>query len=1483
MDRKYNRRNNAIKTNDNKITVVNDAQPVRTIDAFANALARLGANTPNLLEGTEYPIQRITRNYALMNSLYRNSWIIGKIIDTKAGDLIKNWFKLTCQVTPEMQDKFDKLVKKTRVKSKLLEALKWGDLYGGAGAVILLDGHEDILDQPLELDQVMPGSFKGLLVLDRWSGITPGVSLVTDVNDPEFGLPEMYDITTEDGSVFSVHHSRVLRFTGRELPRWEKIVEMHWGASEVERVFDELRKRDNTSWNIAQLIFLANLRVLKMSDFGQMLAGTTEQQQQRIYHMLESQNWLMNNMGMYVIDQEDDFDTKQYTFSGVNDIYESFMLDIAGAAEIPVTKLFGRAPAGLNATGESDLQNYEDMEAQRQEEKLSPVLDKLLPVLAIACWGAVPDDLDYEYNPISEMSDDKKAELTGKTVEAVNSTYQSGIIGRKTALKELRQLKDVTGAFSNITDQEINEADNTPISGDMGEMGQGLPGQGTPGQEEQDQDSIESRMQRLDEGVKRIDKINKKQGIISAFLEKTANMFSGQGETTDGGPGSGHFGHKGRPGFVGGSGKGGSSLSSGEKLERQGTAIAKGIETHTASGNESARQKLAGRLDGILEKLSGTSYNVQTKQREDPEEYLKPDYPEAEAMSNEKQSSIKEPWEMSKAEFKAYIDDLQNKKKTARYSYEQAEAEKELQRLLSNTNKKSSFTNEFGRKVTGSKSQAQMEVSSKNSVELAHLRQVNRALKEGKTVPEEVLKEYPALNQGQQKETAAASEPQQEQHPKFSEGVGEYTNVEQREQVTLEERNKQLINIAHGDPNLGSVQAARALLEKRGVNWQEHKPESKAPAPVETPKQEETPAIKGLSQRHLTPFTERDISRFNNLTHYPKDLAKENEKFKNNTLAIENDMASKLKKWGVNEIPADVREALNNLHESRYKFEQEWTRAREAAPPWTVTGRSNYRGNPDRAHAIERNANEMLEKAKYRVERAMKQYDPNRPISSDDPEAVTRLQSKIDEAQQLQEHMKRVNAAWRKGPEAMKKLGYSDEQIARIKAKLDGAYSWDKQPYPSYVITNNGANIRRMNQRIEELKKQNSKPVSGDIEFEGGTLSENTDLNRVQLKFNGKPSPDVIAELKHRGFHWSPTLGVWQRQRSEMAMYYAKQIAGVKDSDPIKLLDSHLSYLDSIRTGDGGAGSGNFGHKGRPGEVGGSGKGGGSSETPAPEEKTSEPVHPAFRGLPGKEKIGTKSDAPGVEGEEIKTEFDTPRVLKARREQAKMESTHHINTPERLELRRQLRDKLYELGGEVPKPGREPRLAVPGGGARKKEHKAWFIMGLPASGKSTIADPLVEEHGAMLIDADEAKKLIPEFGDGKFAGAVHQESSWINSKLFKKAASAGDNMILPLVGKNVNKVRILCELLQKRGYEVHLQLMELPPEEAARRALTRLEETDRFVDPDYVVNQVGLKPSKNYDILRSEGRFASYAKYSNDVPRGEKPKLLDEYTPERSG
>jgi phage-related protein (TIGR01555 family) len=239
----------------------------------------------------------------------------------------------------------------------------------------------------------------------------------------------------------------------------EKYTEQQWGTSEVELVFDELKKRDNTSWNIAQLVFLANLRVLKMSDLGELLATGNEESQKDLYNTIQAQNWLMNNMGMYLLNKEDDFQTHQYSFSGLNDIYESFMLDIAGAAEMPVTKIFGRSPQGMNATGDGDKENYYNTIEQKQTSQLEPALDKLLPIMYVSEFGAIPEDFDYTFNPIETPSEDKIAEIVDKKTTAIINVYNAGLMSQKAGMKELRQLGDTTGMFTNITDEDIENAD----------------------------------------------------------------------------------------------------------------------------------------------------------------------------------------------------------------------------------------------------------------------------------------------------------------------------------------------------------------------------------------------------------------------------------------------------------------------------------------------------------------------------------------------------------------------------------------------------------------------------------------------------------------------------------------------------------------------------------------------------------------------------------------------------------------------------------------------------------------------------------------------------------------------------------------------------------------------------------------------------------------------------------------------------------------
>ena len=449
------------------------AAAVHTRDSFQNPLTRSGIFMPNALEATRYPLTRFSWDWLTINSLYRSHWIVKRIINTIPADMMKNGYKIISQIPPDAIDKISRVERKTCTTARIMEGLQLGRLYGGAGALILLRGQEDELDQPLRLDEVMPGDYKGLLVLDRWTGISPENELIGDMDDADFGMPDFYDITCDlYPKGIRVHHSRILRFIGQPLPYYEKQAENYWGASELEHVIDELKKRDNVSWNIAMLTFMANLRVMKMEGMSQLLAAGSEQAQRDLYNTIQGMNAMMNNNSIQILGENDSFETHQYTFGGIADTYDRFMMDVAGAAETPVTKLFGRSPAGMNATGESDMQNYYDTIEEKQESVLRPIYDKLLPIMAMSALGSVPDDLDFEFNAIRRPDEDEMSDLASKNTDSVTKAFQAGLISQRTALKELRSQSEITGMWTNITDEDIEKADDTiqdPNEG-MGDM-----------------------------------------------------------------------------------------------------------------------------------------------------------------------------------------------------------------------------------------------------------------------------------------------------------------------------------------------------------------------------------------------------------------------------------------------------------------------------------------------------------------------------------------------------------------------------------------------------------------------------------------------------------------------------------------------------------------------------------------------------------------------------------------------------------------------------------------------------------------------------------------------------------------------------------------------------------------------------------------------------------------------------------------------------
>lgn len=163
-------------------------------------------------------------------------------------------------------------------------------------------------------------------------------------------------------------------------------------------------------------------------------------------------------------------------------------------------------------------------------------------------------------------------------------------------------------------------------------------------------------------------------------------------------------------------------------------------------------------------------------------------------------------------------------------------------------------------------------------------------------------------------------------------------------------------------------------------------------------------------------------------------------------------------------------------------------------------------------------------------------------ISSDDPQAVEKLEAKLAALEKHQELMKAANVAIRmkdptEGDAKLAELGYTPEDIA----KLREPDFCGRIGYPAYLLQNNNANIRLIRGRIEELKKRTENTPEG-WEFDGGRVVVNTTENRLQIIFDGKPDADIRTELKGEGFRWAPSQGTWQRQLTDNAMRAARRL-----------------------------------------------------------------------------------------------------------------------------------------------------------------------------------------------------------------------------------------------------------------------------------------------------------------------------------------------------
>ena len=173
----------------------------------------------------------------------------------------------------------------------------------------------------------------------------------------------------------------------------------------------------------------------------------------------------------------------------------------------------------------------------------------------------------------------------------------------------------------------------------------------------------------------------------------------------------------------------------------------------------------------------------------------------------------------------------------------------------------------------------------------------------------------------------------------------------------------------------------------------------------------------------------------------------------------------------------------------------------------------------------------------------------NKAISAGDPQAVEKLTEKLQKCEELQEVMKGVNTYWRKTGTCIGAPKITDAVAAKLDSKIINAtVSWEHVPYSSYDLTNNNSEIKRLKSRIAEISRNQEIGFAG-WEFDGGHAEANKEMNRLQLFFDERPDEKQRTNLKANGFKWAPSVGAWQRQLNDNAIYAAGRLDFVKPTD----------------------------------------------------------------------------------------------------------------------------------------------------------------------------------------------------------------------------------------------------------------------------------------------------------------------------------------------
>lgn len=390
-----------------------DVRPHRE-DGYVNLLNKYGTKQDNS-EAYKFEREPVIPDMQL-TGLYEGNGLFSKIIDTPAEEALKHGFDLNLksdELNAFVEDALDDL----EWEEKAATAIKWARLYGGALIVMLIDDGRG-LEEPVDWEHIR--SIDELRVYER-SIVQPDYASLYQQDYggkgvgnrvSKFGQPEYYYVSSIYGS-FKVHESRCLVFRNGVLPeQTSNATYLFWGMPEYVRIRRALRETVTAHTDSVKLLERSVQAIYSMKGLASLL--TTDDGENQVLKRLQLVDTSRGLLNSIAIDSEgEQYDFKTFQFSGVKDVIDATCNMLSALTNIPQTILFGRSPAGMNATGDSDFESYYNFVEKIQRLMLKRNLRTLLDVVFRAgiASGDVAEEPDYklEFKPLWSLSDTEQA------------------------------------------------------------------------------------------------------------------------------------------------------------------------------------------------------------------------------------------------------------------------------------------------------------------------------------------------------------------------------------------------------------------------------------------------------------------------------------------------------------------------------------------------------------------------------------------------------------------------------------------------------------------------------------------------------------------------------------------------------------------------------------------------------------------------------------------------------------------------------------------------------------------------------------------------------------------------------------------------------------------------------------------------------------------------------------------------------------------